>query len=770
MAEDLWNIAGPLPDSDELEQAAFRHAVGRIYTHVDDTESLVPAVVALLERVDRRHHADLWVYIQRCLATRSTILADYSAAEPRIAAALAVVKLDDTPLEYFNLLNLRGLICKFKGDYARAIETHCAVLRTVRSRGLFSHGMVAVTNLAYVLMEMGSPTSAHNILTQCSDLLEATSPRGTEQYWTARLACADTMQDRAGAREAIHALTRIQAINHTKGIPNDPSAVAAVRTLGPLNRMSDTPTEAELTQTGTLLLREVLRETRFMPGYRLKAAVDCAWIALQLDQGHLALQLVELGRAIRPENLPVHWATQLEELAARVYEARGDYKSALDAERRARKLERTQHMTGLQSGTKALIERATEDVERLRAVELEQVNDALRITTRRMDAALYTASRERSRAEDAAGARHRFLSRMSHELRTPLQGVLGAIELLHETELDNTQQELTEMLDRSAQLTLGIINDILDVGRLEEGRIQLEQRPFPLRSVVEDAISQVHMRACEQNLQLQTYFDPTLPRMVLGDRRRLTQIMLNLLSNAVKYTSQGSIHVSVKPSNDAIVFTVKDTGCGIAAADLAHIFDPYTRAQHSHNNDTEGSGLGLAIVHGLIKAMQGTIKASSKPGVGTTFHARIRLPAVQSSHLPTPSRATPALTPTLSGVRVLLAEDNSVSQVVLQRHIRMLGGQVEVVDSGPKALKRARETPFDVLILDFHMPGLSGLEVSRRLRRAGYNLPIIGLTASALPEDEAAARAAHMDAYATKPISRVQLQQLVHGTVESRRA
>ena len=326
------------------------------------------------------------------------------------------------------------------------------------------------------------------------------------------------------------------------------------------------------------------------------------------------------------------------------------------------------------------------------------------------------------------------------------------------------------MLGRSARLTLGIINDILEVGRLEEGRIQLEHKPFPLRAAIEDAMSQVRMRAYEKNILLNVHFDPTLPHVVLGDRRRLSQVMLNLLSNAVKYTTHGSVDVSVRPSKESIVFLVKDTGCGIAADDLVHIFDPYTRARHTRSPETEGSGLGLAIVHGLVKAMNGTIQATSTPEVGTTFLVRVQLPPAQVSQVPASRPPAHAQAPTLSGVRVLLAEDNSVSQVVLQRHIRMLGAQVEVVDSGPKALARARETPFDVLILDFQMPGLSGLEVSRQLRRAGYDLPIIGLTASALPEDEAAARAAHMDAYATKPISRVQLQQLVYGTVEARRA
>ena len=228
----------------------------------------------------------------------------------------------------------------------------------------------------------------------------------------------------------------------------------------------------------------------------------------------------------------------------------------------------------------------------------------------------------------------------------------------------------------------------------------------------------------------------SLPWVVLGDRRRITQVLLNLVGNAVKFTTDGTVHLRVGPANRAIEFTVRDTGCGIAPDDLETIFDPYIRAPRGHHTETEGSGLGLAIAHRLVKAMNGTLTAQSRPQIGSTFTMELDLPAAS----PSPDswsgdRQAPG--PSLSGVRVLLAEDNSVSQMVLQRHLKMLGGQVEVVDTGPEALARVLESSFDVVILDFHMPGLSGLEVSRQLRRAGYDIPIIGLTASALPEDEA---------------------------------
>ncbi|HCH66937.1 MAG TPA: hypothetical protein DFR83_29310, partial [Deltaproteobacteria bacterium] len=423
MADQPWNIAGPLPSADSGEEAAFRRAVRRIYTQVDHTEALVPQVEALLERLDRHRNAPLWAFVQRCLATRSTILADYAAAEPRIAQALAVVDAANDPREYFNLLNLWGLIYKFTGEFAQSVATHSAILLTVRKNNLLAHGMVSATNLAYVLMEMGSPALANQMLIQSTDLLEHTTGTGAEQYWTARLSCADSLRDREGARKACLALIAAQAENQRREIPNDPSGLAAVRTLGPMAVLPLKASKSELLDAGAHLFEAATRETRFMPGYRLKAAVDCASIALQLDQPTLALQLVDLGRSIRPDDLPVQWATQLEELAAQVHEAHGDFQQALIAERRARAYEREKHVVSIQSTTRALLNHVLElSSGPLRAIELEQVNHALRDTKRRMKAALGAADEGRGHAEQAAGARHQFLSRMSHELRTPLQG------------------------------------------------------------------------------------------------------------------------------------------------------------------------------------------------------------------------------------------------------------------------------------------------------------------------------------------------------------
>ena len=197
-------------------------------------------------------------------------------AEPRIDAALSIVDVHSTPQEYFNLLNLRGLIYKFRGNYAKAVETHSAVLQTARGNDLLTYGMVPITNLAYALMEMGNPKLADKLLAQGGDLLDHTTPSGTEQYWTARLTCAEALRDRQRAREAYTALRDVQARNASQGLANDPSGLAAIRALGPLARLPDEPTTAELVEAGVELFEAVLRETRFMPGYRLKAAVDCA--------------------------------------------------------------------------------------------------------------------------------------------------------------------------------------------------------------------------------------------------------------------------------------------------------------------------------------------------------------------------------------------------------------------------------------------------------------------------------------------------------------
>ncbi len=759
MNSKLWALPGPLP-STPAEASAFKRTVSQLYTCVDDSEHLIEPVEAVLPRLEAAGLLDLWVHTEWCIATRYAILGQHDRVAPRVARALAKASPSETPVGYLNLLNLQGLSYKFTGDYARAVETHLAQLQVVRSHGLDGYGSAALTNLAYTLMEMGCTAHAARVLEDEADLLEHASGADSQNYWAARLTCADLLQDRATARKAIDILDTLLARARECNETANPTALAVVRAMGPVARLPLDASPHERAEAGAALLEEATRPTRFMPGYRLKAAAAAARIALSLGQPDLALQLVDVGRAVQPDDLPIAWAIDLEDIAAEVHEARGDFALALAATRQARSLHEQQTCMSLSNAVSALLDRVHNNTSRLRAVELEEVNQALRRTTERLDNALRETTEARHAAEQAADARHRFLSRMSHELRTPLQGVVGTIELLRDTALSREQSELVDLLDQSSNLTRGIVDDILELGKVEMDTLEVTAQPFHLRDMAQDTLRNVQALAHVRNTKLELSFDPALPERVLGDRHRIVQVLVNLLSNAIKFTPGGEVALDVSAEGQQVRFTVRDTGCGIEPADLDHIFDPYVRTSRSRALDIEGSGLGLTIAHGIAQAMRGSLTAESTPGKGSTFSLRLPLATAPQDHSASVQPHAPA-TGSLVGTKVLVAEDNPISQTVLGRHLRHMGVELMMVDNGQHALELATTEPWELLILDFHMPDMDGLEVSRRLRHQGSTLPIIGLTASALPEDKTAAYAAQMDAYATKPISRTALEQLI---------
>lgn len=760
MPPAIWDFSGPLPAPDSEEEAAYRHSLTRFFADPDHHEHRLASAEDSQQRLLAAGRTPLWAYGEWCLATRLAVIGRYPEAEPRITTALAKAKPETAGLPYLNLLNLRGIVRKHTGDYAGAISTHRAMLEVVETHNLHGYGMPGLTNLAFTLMEMGCAHQAAAVLDQHRDFVQSVDLRAQQVYWASWMTCADAIGDPAKGREALQELDQLREQVAAAGKEDDPTALAALRVMGPLARLPNDPTSEQILEAGCNLLNAALQETRFMPGYRLKAAVSCARLALQLRNDSLALQLVELGRQIRPADLPVGWARELEDLAAEVHEARGELREALDCIRRARGLESSRAHASLDSAVSALLRMVDGSRDHLRAVELEEVNQALRSTTERLDAALVEARSARQRAENAAADRHRFLSRMSHELRTPLQGVLGTIELLHDTHLSDDQRRLLEVLDHSARFTLGIVDDILEVGRLEQGGLEIRSDPFVVEEVLRETLATVQTRARSHNTTVGYTLPTELPPVVLGDRRRLGQVLLNLVSNAVKYTSDGRVDLQVRSHGSRVEFAVRDTGCGIDPDDLATIFDPYVRTRRTEDMAVEGAGLGLAIAYGIVQAMNGTLTAQSTPGEGSIFTLTVALPAAAAKP---DEAATVRIEParTLEGTRVLLAEDNAVSQMVLRRHLSALGARHHIVADGRAALAAARSQHFDVLILDFHMPLLGGLEVSRQLRSEGITVPIIGLTASALPEDEEAARAAHMNAYATKPVSRSRLKTLI---------